>query len=110
MTLVTRSFVHDALPPIKLTTPSGPRCSGHHQAMLQLRRVSCVAAALALPALGIAYADTVHRAGVPRAPQTAAPVNPSDGAAVPSGAVTPKRALRAVKTAAGVSSLPEVRA
>jgi hypothetical protein len=110
MTRETRSLVHDALPPIKLPTPSGRRCSRQYQAMLHLRRLSCVAAALALPALGIAYADTVHRAGGPRAPQTAAPVNPSDGAAVPLGAVTPKRALRAVRTAAGSASLPEVRA
>ena len=109
MTLETRILVAQALPPIRLTDVSVCRL-GHDQAMPRLRRLVCVAAALALPALGITVADTVHRAGGTRASQTAAPVIPSDGAAVPSGAVTPKRALRAVRTAAAPASLPQVRA
>ena len=108
MTLETRILVAQPLPPIRLAAVSARR-AGHDQAMLRLRRLVCVAAALALPALGIAVADTVHRAGGTRASQTAAPVIPSDGAAVPLGAVTPKRALRAVRTAAAPASLPQVR-
>ena len=109
MTLETRILVAQPLPPIRLAAVSACR-AGHDQAMLRLRRLVCVAAALALPALGIAVADTVHRAGGTRASQTAAPVIPSDGAAVPTGAVMPKRALRAVRTAASSASVLQVRA
>ncbi|WP_267359665.1 MULTISPECIES: hypothetical protein [unclassified Methylobacterium] len=108
MTLETRILIAQALPPIRLAAVSARR-AGHDQVMLRLRRLICVAAALALPALGITVADTVHRAGGTRASQTAAPVNPSDGTAVPSGVVTPKRAVRAVRTAAAPASLPQVR-
>ena len=107
MTLETRILVAQALPPIRLAAVSARR-AGHDQAMLRLRRLICVAAALVLPALGIAVADTVHRIGDTKASQAAAPVIPSDGAAVPSGAATPKRALRAVRTAAAPASLPQV--
>jgi len=109
MTLETRILVAQTLPPIRLTVVSARR-AGHGQAMLPLRRLVCVAAALALPALGIAVADTVHRASGTRASQTAAPVIPPDGEAVPSGAFTPKRALRAVRTAAAPASLSQVHA
>ncbi|MCJ2088115.1 hypothetical protein MKK88_19315 [Methylobacterium sp. E-005] len=109
MTLETRILVAQALPPIRLADVSVCRL-GHDKSMLRLRRLICVVAALALPALGIAVADTVHRAGGTGASQAAAPVNPSDGAAVPSGAVTPKRALRAVRTAAAPASLLQVHA
>jgi hypothetical protein len=68
--------------------------------MPQLRRIACVLAALALPAFGIAVADPVHRTGGTKAPQAAAPVIPSDGAAAPADALTPRRALRTEKTAA----------
>ena len=110
MTLETRILVAPALPPIRLAAVSASR-AGHDQAMLRLRRLVCVAAALALPALGIAVADTVHRAGGTRASQTAAPVvNPSDGAAVPSGATPPRRGPRTVRMAVGPANRPEVRA
>ncbi|MBP1180394.1 hypothetical protein JOE48_002358 [Methylobacterium sp. PvR107] len=68
--------------------------------MLRLGRIACVLAALALPAIGIAVADTVHRGNGSKAPQAAAPVSPSGGAAVSSGTVTPTRAHRAMRTAA----------
>ncbi|MGH1571476.1 hypothetical protein ACRAWG_13255 [Methylobacterium sp. P31] len=68
--------------------------------MPRFRRIVCVVAALALPALGIAAADTVHRVGGLGAPQAAAPVNPSDGAAAPSRPVSPARVPRTVKTVA----------
>ncbi|MBE7244639.1 MAG: hypothetical protein INR63_06790 [Actinomycetospora chiangmaiensis] len=67
--------------------------------MPRLGRIACVLAALALPALGIAVADTVHRNTTTKAPQAAAPVNPSDGAAAPQRAVVPARAARAARTA-----------
>ena len=106
----TGSLASDTLPPIRFTMPPAKRV-GRHQALQQLRRLTCVAAALALPALGIAYADTVHRAGGTRASQTAAPVvNPSDGAAVPSGATPPRRGPRTVRMAVGPANRPEVRA
>lgn len=99
MTAETRILVADAMPPLTLTPTSS--CRGWQDNPLpRLGRLACVLAALALPALGIAAADTVHRSHGPKAPQAAAPVIPSDGAAVPSGAVTPARALRAVRTAA----------
>ncbi|WP_092037823.1 hypothetical protein [Methylobacterium pseudosasicola] len=68
--------------------------------MARLKRILCVLAALALPALGITVADTVHRAGETKALQAAAPAIPSGGAAAPSDPVTPARAARAEKTAA----------
>jgi hypothetical protein len=99
MTAKTRILVADAMPPLTLTATSACR-SRQDDPLPRLGRLACVLAALALPALGIAAADTVHRRNGPKAPQAAAPVIPSDGAAVPSGAVTPARALRAVRTAA----------
>lgn len=95
----TRILRTDALPPLTLASASIGRSRQGHP-LPRLRRIVCVLAALALPAFGIAVADTVHRTGGTKAPQAAAPVIPSDGAAVPPGSTTPKRALRAVKTAA----------
>ncbi|MCJ2049770.1 hypothetical protein [Methylobacterium sp. J-070] len=99
MKVETRILVADALPPLTLAAPC-PRRIARGQAMPRLGRILCVAAALALPALGIAVADTVHRVGASGAPQAAAPVVPSDGAAAPSGAVAPARVLRIIRTAA----------
>lgn len=99
MTAKTRILVADAMPPLTLAPTSSSQCQQDNP-LPQLGRMACVLAALALPVLGIAAADTVHRSNGTKAPQAAAPVIPSDGAAVPSGAVTPARALRAVKTAA----------
>jgi hypothetical protein len=64
-----------------------------------MKRILCVVAALTLPALGITVADTVHRAGETRESQAANPIIPSDGAAAPSGGVTPARAARSKKIA-----------
>ena len=89
----------EAWPPLTLE-PASPCRSQQVHPMPQLRRIACVLAALALPAFGIAVADTVHRGNGSKAPQAAAPVSPSDGAAVPSGTVTPTRAQRAMRTAA----------
>jgi hypothetical protein len=93
-----RSLVADALPPL---TPSATSICRSLQAnqIPRLGRIACVLVALALPAIGIAVADTVHRGDGSKAPQAAAPVTPSDGAAVPSGTVTPTRAHRAMRTA-----------
>ena len=47
----------------------------------RLTRLALTLVALALPALGLAYADTVPRTGAARARQAAAPETPSHGAA-----------------------------
>lgn len=108
MKVEARILVADAWPPLTHPSPSARRAR-RTDPLPRLRRIVCVVAALALPALGIAVADTVHRAGGPRASQAAAPVTPSDGAAAPRGAVVPARALRAVKTAALQARRREVR-
>jgi hypothetical protein len=108
MTVDPRRLVADALPPLMLTSASTWR-SQQANPMPRLGRIACVLAALALPAIGIAVADTVHRGNGPKAPQAAAPVTPSDGAAVPSGTVTPARALRAMRTAATSVRPGEIR-
>ncbi|GJE49824.1 hypothetical protein GOFOIKOB_2864 [Methylobacterium tardum] len=110
MTMDPRRLVADALPPLTLTSASTCR-SQQANPMPRLGRIACVLAALALPAIGIAVADTVHRGIGPKAPQAAAPVTPSDGAAVPSGTVTvtPARALRAMRTAATSVRPGEIR-
>ena len=84
----TRILIGTALPPLTLLPPTlaphrsqSGRTEGH---LPRLGRSACVLAALALPALGIAVADTVHRAGEPGTTQAAAPVDPSDRAAAPS--------------------------
>lgn len=83
-----------------LTLPKTPLCRCRQTSLLpRMKRILCVVAALALPALGITVADTVHRAGATRASQAATSVIPSDGAAAPSGGVTPTRAARAEKIA-----------
>ena len=103
-----RRLVGDALPP--LTLPAESICRIRRaQPMPRLGRIACVLAALALPAIGIAVADTVHRGNGSKAPQAAAPVTPSDGAAVPSGTVTPTRALRAMRTATASVRHGEIR-
>lgn len=81
MTDATRTLTGTALPPLILS----PRRSRSVDAigLPRLARSACVLAALALPALGIAAADTVHRAGGPGTAQAAAPVDPTDGAAAP---------------------------
>lgn len=80
MTDTTRILVGTVLPPLTLPTRRArpDRSAG---SLRRLGRIVCVLAALALPALGIAVSDTVHRAGAPGATQAAAPVDPSDGAA-----------------------------
>ncbi|MDP4004215.1 hypothetical protein [Methylobacterium sp. NEAU K] len=109
MTVETRRLMTEALPPLTLPTPVSRR-SRQTNPLPRLRRIACVLAALALPAFGIAAADTVHRVGEAKASQAAAPVNPSDGAAAPSGGTTPVRARRAVRTATLDVSRGEVRA
>ena len=98
MAVETRILVTQTLPPLTIPSAAARRIR-QGDPMPRLGRILCVLAALALPAFGIAVADTVHRAGGTRASQAAAPVIPSDGAAAPHGAGTPARALRAVKTA-----------
>lgn len=79
----TRILIGTALPPLTLGAhrPRPGRPAGH---LPRLGRTACVLAALALPALGIAVADTVHRAGEPGTMQAAALADPSGGAAAPS--------------------------
>lgn len=78
-----RILIGTALPPLTLAPHrSGP--VGAIGLLPRLARSACVLAALALPALGIAVADTVHRAGGPGTTQAAAPVDPTDRAAAPS--------------------------
>lgn len=99
MTVETRIFVAKSLPPLTLpVAPAGrPRPS---DTLPRLRRLVCVVAALSLPVLGVAVAETVHRASSSRAPQAAAPAFPSGGAAAPSNAVVPGRAARTARIAA----------
>jgi hypothetical protein len=99
MTVEARILVADVSPPLTHLSPSARRVR-RTDPLPRLRRIVCVVAALALPALGIAVADTVHRAGGPRASEAAAPVTPSGGAAAP---------LSAVKTAAHQARRREVR-
>lgn len=101
--------VLDALPPLTLASTSPCRGGRQGNPMPRLGRLVCVLAALALPAIGIAVADTVHRGNGSKAPQAAAPVTPSDGAAAPSGAVTPARATRSMRTAAISGQHGEIR-
>lgn len=108
MTAETRILLEAALPPLRIDELDLRRpCKANP--MPRLGRIVCVLAALALPVLGIAVADTVHRARDTRASQAAAPVNPSDGAAAPKRAATPARALRAARTAMRFTNLPELR-
>ncbi|MEE7505428.1 hypothetical protein MMR14E_20565 [Methylobacterium mesophilicum] len=99
MTVETRILVAKSLPPLTLPGAQAgrPRTS---DPLPRLRRLVCVVAALALPVLGVAVAETVHRTSPSRAPQAAAPVFPSGGAAAPSGAGVPRRAARTVRIAA----------
>lgn len=83
----TRILDGTALPPLALpplTLPPHRSRSGRPEGHLpRLGRSACVLAALALLALGIAVADTVHRAGEPGTMQAAAPVDRIDRAAAP---------------------------
>lgn len=108
MTVDTRIQVGGALPPIRIEDLAVDR-SRTNNPMPRLGRIACVLAALALPALGIAVADTVHRVRETRASQAAAPVNPSDGAAAPQRAMTPARALRTARTATWTTGWTETR-
>ncbi|MEL6062501.1 MULTISPECIES: hypothetical protein [unclassified Methylobacterium] len=108
MTADTRVLVGDTLPPLRVEELAGRQFSQGNP-MPRLGRIVCVVAALALPAFGLAVADTVHRAGGTKAPQAAAPVNPSDGAAAPRRATTPDRALRAARTAMQSTGRGEAR-
>jgi hypothetical protein len=98
MTDDTRILVGDTLPPLRIGEITKGRTHKGHP-MPRLGRIICVLAALALPAIGIAVADTVHRIGGTRASQAAAPVNPSDGAAAPQRAITPVRASKTARAA-----------
>ncbi|WP_336485871.1 hypothetical protein [Methylobacterium nigriterrae] len=73
------------LPPLRLAStriPALPRGPG----LAPFRRGLYGLVALALPVLGTAFADQVHRAGIPGAPQAAAPrVPPIEAAAAPRG-------------------------
>jgi hypothetical protein len=93
MTVETRILVAEALPPLTVAVPAASRAR-QTDPMPRLGRMACVLAALALPALGIAVADTVHRTATTKAPQAAAPVIPSDGAAAPRRAEVPARAFK----------------
>ena len=108
MTIDTRTLVARPLPPLTLPTAQARRAS-LSDPLPRLRRLVCVVAALTLPVLGVAVAETVHRAGSPRAPQAAAPATPSGGAAAPSGAVGPRRAARTLRVAARTEENREVR-
>lgn len=107
MTADTRIHLRDALPPLRIEELAVDRTHADNP-MPRLGRIACVLAALALPALGITVADTVHRAGAPKASQAAAPVNPSDGAAAPKRAPTPVRALRTARTALQTTGRGEI--
>jgi len=96
------------LPPIQIGELTSARIANDHP-MPRLGRIACVLAALALPAFGIAVADTVHRASETKASQAAAPVNPSDGAAAPKRVITPSRALRAARVAACATGRGEMQ-
>ncbi|MFF9551991.1 hypothetical protein [Methylobacterium fujisawaense] len=98
MIVPTRRLVLETLPPLTLPPASGFR-PRQNDPLPRLRRIVCVAAALTLPVLGVAVAETVHRAAAPKAPQAAAPVIPSGGAAAPAALGVPKRALRTMRTA-----------
>ncbi|MCJ2087835.1 hypothetical protein MKK88_17870 [Methylobacterium sp. E-005] len=108
MTAETRIHVGNALPPLRIEDLAVNR-SCTDNPMPRLGRILCVLAALALPAFGIAAADTVHRIGGTKASQAAAPVNPSDGAAAPTRAVTPARVLRTARTALRATGHAEIR-
>ena len=108
MTADTRILVGDALPPLRIGEIARYRTHKSHP-MPRLERIICVLAALALPAFGIAVADTVHRIGGTGASQAAAPVNPSDGAAAPQWAVTPARASKTARAAMRMTERREVR-
>ena len=78
MTAETRILVADAMPPLTLTPTSS--CRGWQDNPLpRLGRLACVLAALALPALGIAAADTVHRSHGPKAPRVSSWKPPAIG-------------------------------
>ncbi|MEE7491833.1 hypothetical protein MOTC310_15680 [Methylobacterium oryzae] len=108
MMVETRILVAKTLPPLTLPYAQADRAR-LADPLPRLRRLVCVVAALTLPVLGVAVAETVHRASPQRAPQAAAPVFPSDGAAAPSGATSPRRAARAVRIAARPDEVRWVR-
>ncbi|MCJ2066782.1 hypothetical protein MKK63_29415 [Methylobacterium sp. J-088] len=107
MTADARILVGDALPPLRIEEIANGRTRKGHP-MPRLGRIVCALAALALPAFGIAVADTVHRIGDTKASQAAAPVNPSDGAAAPRRAVTPARAYKTARAAMRTTERREV--
>ena len=107
MTADTRILVGDALPPLRIGEIARYRTHRSHP-MPRLERIICVLAALALPAFGIAVADTVHRIGDTKVSQAAAPVIPSDGAAAPKQADTPAGASKTARSAMHTTERREV--
>jgi hypothetical protein len=97
------------LPPLTVASTSVHRIR-HSDPIPRLARSLCVVVALALPVLGPAFADAVHRIGGPRAPQAAAPVIPSGGAAAPDGRVMPAHTRQPPRTTVGDAKSAEVRA
>ncbi|TXN60180.1 hypothetical protein [Methylobacterium sp. WL6] len=73
------------MPPLNATLRRDRRPPGG-TTLSRLGRLAACLVALALPALGIAAADTVHRVATPGALQAAAPGSPSRAAAVLDGA------------------------
>lgn len=71
----------------------------------RLTRLAVSLVALALPALGIAYADMVPRVGTPGASQAAAPFTPSRGAAAATG-LRSYRPVRQASLSLGAKALP----
>lgn len=108
MNVRARPLIAVTLPPMTTTT-----AREHHPqravSLPRLRRLIGVIAALTLPVLGVAGADTVHRALAPKTTQAAAPANPSGGAAVPTGTATPRRAHRTMRTAARMAASRDMR-
>lgn len=109
MTGRTRPLVPVAMPPLTLPDSCAAARLRLSDPIPRLRRLVCVFAAFTLPVLGVAVAETVHRAIAPKTSQAAAPVIPSAGAAAPSGVVTPARAARTMRTAARATEIPAVQ-
>jgi hypothetical protein len=72
----------------------------------RLTRLAVSLVALALPALGIACADMVPRAGAPGAQQAAAPLTPSRGAAAAAGLLRSSIPVREASLSLGSEARP----
>lgn len=89
-------LIAQALPPIVLG--DHPTAKARRAVPFpRVGRLVWLAAAISLPALGLTFADLVHRGERTGVPQAAAPVLPSAGAAVPPRA---GRSLRMVRSTA----------